>query len=292
MENNDDLLKGQSRDLEELAAYLREEYKGVFDEQMIEAHLSEFVDTRNAASLADTLVSEGHENHKMLDIGSGYGANVFCARERGINALGIEIAKKEVDFSRARLGRLRPEDNPEATYFLGDGLSLQFGDEAFDLVTIMNVLEHVPSYRVLIDEALRVLRPGGSLYILCPNYAAFRLEAHYHVPWFPMLPKKLAAVYLRLMGRNPTFLKTSIFYCTNWGILSYLLRQRVSLENPHVAKLSRIDSIQNFRIRQAIGLAKKARMLPLLRVVLFVLFVNPFRGTINIKAIKRMKDEK
>lgn len=285
MEN--ELYKADRADFDELARYLRGQYEGIFDEKMIQAHLSEFVDTQNALLLAANLVADGHVGRRMLDIGSGYGANVFCARERGIDACGIEIAPMEVQFARRRLQRLRPGDEAGEVYLLGDGQSLPFSGAAFDVVTIMNVLEHVPDYRKLVDEAMRVLRPGGSLYILCPNYAAFRREAHYHVPWFPLLPKALASLYLRALGRNPAFLQTSIHYCTNWGVLAHLARAGAAIHNPQRQKLRQIDSINSAKARRMLGVLAKLKLLGAVEVLLTLMFLNPLKGSINIKAVKR-----
>src|ERR671918_1169644 len=47
----------------------------------------------------------------------------------------------------------------------GDGLALPFADGAFDLVMSQAVLEHVPDPEAAVDEMVRLLRPGGVLYV-------------------------------------------------------------------------------------------------------------------------------
>lgn len=51
---------------------------------------------------------------------------------------------------------------------------LPFRDETFDVVVAGEVLEHLADPRAFIDEAFRVLRPGGTLVGSIPN--AFRLK--------------------------------------------------------------------------------------------------------------------
>lgn len=51
---------------------------------------------------------------------------------------------------------------------------LAFPDETFDVVVAGELLEHIRSPRSLIDEARRVLRPGGTLVGSTPN--GFRLK--------------------------------------------------------------------------------------------------------------------
>ncbi|MFM7062289.1 MAG: glycosyltransferase [Actinomycetes bacterium] len=56
----------------------------------------------------------------------------------------------------------------------GDGLCLPFQDGSWDLIMSQAVLEHVPDPQVAVDEMVRVLRPGGLLYI----EAAFMQPLH------------------------------------------------------------------------------------------------------------------
>jgi SAM-dependent methyltransferase len=63
-----------------------------------------------------------------------------------------------------------PCNQGERIRFLsGDATRLPFGDGSFDMVTMFDLLEHVPEDKKAISEALRVLRPQGSLLISSPN---------------------------------------------------------------------------------------------------------------------------
>jgi len=54
-------------------------------------------------------------------------------------------------------------------FVCGDATSLPFPDASFDVVTMFDVLEHVPRDEAAAAEALRVLRPGGFLLVSSPN---------------------------------------------------------------------------------------------------------------------------
>jgi len=76
-----------------------------------------------------------------------------------------------------------------------------------DLVYCYSTLEHVADAGRAVREMVRVLRPGGALYLHTPNrWACF--EGHYKLFWLPGLPRPLAAAYLALRGRPTAFLRT------------------------------------------------------------------------------------
>jgi len=218
----------------------------------------------------------------LLDIGCGYGAFVLEARRRGIDACGIEPAEFEVDFARQRLAAELPEDDPLQVYRLGSGLNLVFAARLFDVVTLWNVLEHLPDYRRLLGEVERVLKPGGRVYVICPNYAAFRKEAHYLVFWPPLLPRPLAKSYLRLLGKNPAFLETSIFYRTNWGVLRALRQNGLAVYDPRIRKILDPSLVTNPGKLYWLSLIKQLRLLWLVRLGLTLTQLNPFKSSVML----------
>lgn len=272
--------------IERLRRHLEEQYRGIFDAALIQRHIDEYVDTRNAVEFAEFLVGRGHEGQRMLDIGSGYGANVIAARNAGIDARGLEIAPFEVAFARERLSVERPGDVPEEVYFQGSGLELPFESQTFDVVTLMNVIEHVPDSARLLSEAARLLKPGGVLYAVCPNYAAFRLEAHYQVPWLPLLPRAMASFYLRILGRNPRFFQRDIYYCTNWGVLSALSTLHLRTEISGMEKINHPAAIGHGGIRAGVLALHRMKLAWLARLLVALRFFNPFKPTINVAAKK------
>lgn len=84
----------------------------------------------------------------MLDIGSGTGAMVSLARQMGIHAIGVDLIAEE----------------PDKKYDLTMELDL---GETFDLVTCLEVAEHIPPFytQIFTGNIGRHVRPNGGLLI-------------------------------------------------------------------------------------------------------------------------------
>ena len=160
------------------------QYEGVFTPGEVDSYFDEYVALEPTRPLADRVAESCGQGAAILDVGCGYGAFVTVARKRGLDARGLDTAEFEIAYARQRVDA----DDPDDVFVLGDGQGLPFDDATFDGLTLWNVIEHVPDTPRLLAEAERVLRPGGRLFAIAPNYAAFRREAHYHVPWLPKLP--------------------------------------------------------------------------------------------------------
>jgi SAM-dependent methyltransferase len=61
---------------------------------------------------------------------------------------------------------MSPETRPDILHDLEKPLPIESG--SYDHVLLINVLEHIFEYRALLTEAMRVLKPGGSIVILVP----------------------------------------------------------------------------------------------------------------------------
>lgn len=107
----------------------------------------------------------GGPGRRVLDLGCRYGAltEYYAA---GNEVVGVDIDREALQHAEARLGI--------ETLWADLDEPLDFEDEAFDVVTIGELLEHIREPQRLIDESRRVLRPGGRLVGSTPN--GFRLK--------------------------------------------------------------------------------------------------------------------
>jgi len=97
---------------------------------------------------------------QILDVGSGTGANLKMLAQFG-EAQGVDVSADAVAFCRERgLENVR----------LGAAESLPFDDNGFDLVTALDVVEHMDDDVAGLREMHRVLRPGGRLLLFVPTF--------------------------------------------------------------------------------------------------------------------------
>jgi SAM-dependent methyltransferase len=84
---------------------------------------------------------------------------------------------------------------------------LPFNKDTFDIVYSANVPERTHDPLKVLFEAARVLRPGGVCHMEIPNFLSY-FEGHYMVPQFPIWSNRVLVVWLRILGRDPSFSKT------------------------------------------------------------------------------------
>lgn len=248
-----------------LIAYLNELYRNVFTDEAIKSHLVNHVGFPVAQYGLGVIAPLVPTGGRVLDVGAGFGSFVLLAREAGFDAVGVEIASYEVKFARRRHARLHPQDRAETIYRQGDATELDFPNQSLDAVTYWNVFEHVADIEPLVAFGAQALKPGGHTFIVCPNYAAARNEAHYHIPWRPELrhDRAAAAAYIRSLGRDSSFFETSIFCRTNEEVLRLLRRHGFDLMDieglrPMSFKLSNMLNLWRHR-RQVRAFYDRAR---------------------------------
>lgn len=122
-----------------------------------------------AAEISAGLIAVGGlaPGASLLEIGIGTGRIALPLLAAGINVTGADISARMVEHLRAKYAEQR-ERQPALPWGalrveLADVTALPFADATFDAVLGVHVLHLVPGWRVALDEALRVLRPGGVL---------------------------------------------------------------------------------------------------------------------------------
>jgi ubiquinone/menaquinone biosynthesis C-methylase UbiE len=150
---------------------------------------------------------------RVLDVGCGMGDLVLAFSKRASIAVGIDpdpLFIKAAKLKAAYLQRKR------ARFVRARAECIPFSDDYFDLVLSNTTLEQVMSVEKSLAEMARVLKPGGWMYIVAPNYF-WIWEGHYMLFMPPLFPKPLFKLYARLAGKDPEFIQ-HINYLTPWRV--------------------------------------------------------------------------
>ena len=99
-------------------------------------------------------------NPRILDVGCGTGANLKMLGLLG-QAEGVDISDQAVEYCKRRgLGSVK----------LGAIEDLPYEDQSFDIITALDVLEHLDDDVAGLQEMRRVLRPDGRLLLFVPAF--------------------------------------------------------------------------------------------------------------------------
>jgi SAM-dependent methyltransferase len=100
----------------------------------------------------------------VVDIGCGGGGLVRALTGLGARVIGVEISERQLATAVARDG------GSSARYLVGRGEDLPLDDRSVDVAVFMRTLHHVPAAEqpAALREAARVVRPGGSVYVVEP----------------------------------------------------------------------------------------------------------------------------
>lgn len=129
------------------------------------------------------ILKQSKSGNRILDIGCGNGEFMNFLKKKGFLPEGIEPSNKAVRIARSR------------------GLTVHQGtlenfiktkNRLFDVVTLLNVLEHVPNPFQLIEGIKKILNCAGILCIRVPNdYSEIQLSSQKRMkikPWWEIIP--------------------------------------------------------------------------------------------------------
>lgn len=126
------------------------------------------------------------KNTKALEIGCGTGviSRYLSTFDRIESVTGIDPSSVFIERAKELGGNI-----PGLAFGTGDGRSLEFDDESFELVVFHTTLCHVTSPEEALKEAYRVLRSGGILAIFDGDYISASVAIDKHDPLQVVLDK-------------------------------------------------------------------------------------------------------
>lgn len=107
------------------------------------------------------------EKAKVLDLGSGYGGTArYLAQTYGCDIVGLNLSQVENEQHRKKNKEMDIHHIIEVVD--GNFENVPYPEESFDVVWSQDAILHSPNRRQVIQEAFRVLKPGGELIFTDP----------------------------------------------------------------------------------------------------------------------------
>lgn len=178
-----------------------------------------------------------YRGKRILELGFYNGLFQVACQQSGLNPTGLEVVEKFHEEAR--------QNYPHLDWVLYDGHRLPFADESFDYVVSFQVLEHVVDLDLTVEECVRILKPGGYMYHVMPNYRSF-YEGHYPTVWLPFLSKSTGRTYMKLIRKYTPYYETL-------NIIKPQTLRRISArhaKNLEVLSLGRQEFIKRFNREQ------------------------------------------
>jgi len=101
---------------------------------------------------------------KALDIGCGEGKFTRSLTKIYGDVAGVDVKEKAI----AKAKEAAAAEGVAVDFRVESGEKLPWADGAFDMVAFSNSLHHMPNAAAALKEAMRVLKPGGVLYVMEP----------------------------------------------------------------------------------------------------------------------------
>lgn len=115
---------------------------------------------------------------RLLDIGCNEGRGLEICRRNGFDPEGVELNRTAAAVARAKGFSVHTERIEEFK-----------PGEPYDIVLLSNVLEHSTDQKEMLSHIRRLLKPGGKVWISCPNSSSWlrtlfgRYWINWHVPF-------------------------------------------------------------------------------------------------------------
>ncbi len=157
---------------------------------------------------------------RILDLCCGWGEYVVNLCFNGIECYGADICD---DIYKGLV--LARENKIQSPFIKGDGFSIPFQSETFDIVYSFAALEHIEKPQELLRDIYRVIKPGGNLFLTFPN-PLYPIDGHTFLWFVPYLPHSLAEKYVKLRKKRRKDDQWDVWYHRRTQVYGWLRNAR------------------------------------------------------------------
>lgn len=196
---------------------------------------------------------------RVADIGCGAGTQCRLWAAKGHHVSGADINEALIGLARRRASQA----GMAIQFSVASATALPWDDASMDLCIAPELLEHVVDWQACLSEMVRVLRPGGALFIstsnkLCPKQEEFAL------PLYSWYPAPLKRHYERLARTTrPELAGYATYPAVNWFTFYGLRRHLAGYGLRSMDRFDMIDLTRHGRLAGA--LVRLVRGVPPLR---------------------------
>lgn len=178
-------------------------------------------------------VAREYPGGKLLEVGCSMGNDTIQFARRGMQVTGVDLTEAAIELIRKRFEMY----SESGDFRVADAENLPFDDDSFDVVYSFGVLHHTPDTAGAIEEVRRVLRPGGTAYIMLYNTRSLNWLAHKltGVPYdgskqdpCPVEKSYMPGTAKRFFKNySDTHVTIDYLYGTGWGFLNRIMPKAV-----------------------------------------------------------------
>ena len=117
------------------------------------------------AYLPKVIDFDGFRGRQLLEVGCGIGTDLVRFAKGGARVSGVDLSETAVGLARQNLA----VHGQRGSALVADGTELPFAAASHDVVYVHGVLQYAADPRGIVEEALRVLRPGGTAIFMVYN---------------------------------------------------------------------------------------------------------------------------
>src|SRR6478672_1090290 len=148
----------------------------------------------------------------MIDVGCNTGAQCIMWAELGHAAHGVDVNEALLTLGRGRAAAA----GLDVEFAVGSATDLPWPDASADVVIALELLEHVAPWMRCLDEFVRVLRPGGVLFVTTTNVLC-PYQSEYNLPLYSWYPAPLKRHYEKLASTTrPALANYAKYPAVNW----------------------------------------------------------------------------
>ena len=161
----------------------------------------------------------------VVDIGCGAGTQALLWAQLGHRVRGLDVNQPLLHVGRERASK----SGLKVEFELGTATSLPFQTASADVCLLPELLEHVADWEACVREAVRILRPGGVLYMSTTNWLC-PVQDEFNLPLYSWYPPALKRHFEKLAATtNPGLANFARYPAVNWFSFFQLRRYLIPM---------------------------------------------------------------